>query len=51
MPGFNDAIFDALRVKVQTMDAKDRCASLISDEMVLKSALVYNHRLDRIEGF
>ena len=51
MPGFNDAVFDALREKVQTMDPTDRCISLIFDEMALKSALVYNHRLDRIEGF
>ena len=51
MPGFNDAVFDALRVKVQTMDPEDRCISLIFDEMALKSALVYNHGLDRIEGF
>ena len=51
MLGFNDAVFDALREKVQTMDPKDRCISLMYDEMALKSALVYNHRLDRIEGF
>ena len=51
MPGFNDTVFDALRVKFQTMDPKNRCLSLIFDEMALKSALVYNHRLGRIEGF
>ena len=39
MPGFNDTVSDALRVKVQTMDPKDRCVSLIFDEMALKSAL------------
>ena len=39
MPGFNDAVFDAMRMKVQTMDPKDRCISLIIDEMALKSAL------------
>ena len=49
--GFNDTVSDALRVKVQTMDTKDRCVSLIFDKMALKSALVYNHGLDRIEGF
>ena len=51
MPGFNDAVFDALRVKVETVDPKDRCVSLTFDEMALKSALVYNHGLDKIEGF
>ena len=33
------------------MDPKDRCISLIFNEMALKSALVYIHRPDRIEGF
>ena len=51
MPQFNHAVFDALRVKGHTMDPKDRCISLIFDKMALKSALVYNHGLDRIEGF
>ena len=51
MPGFNVAVFDAWGVKVQTMDPKDRCISLIFDVMALKSALLYNHRLDKIDGF
>ena len=51
MPGFNDVIFDALKMKVEVMDDKCRCVSLVFDEMTLKSALVYNYGLDRIEGF
>ena len=51
MPGFNDGVFDALKLKVENMDPKDRCVALIFDEMTLKSALVYNHGLDMIEGF
>ena len=44
-------VFDALKLKVENMDPKDRCVSLIFDEMALKSALVYNNGLDIIEGF
>ena len=49
MPGFNDAIFDALRMKVSTMHKKDRCVGLVFIEMSLKPTLVYNHGLDKIE--
>ena len=51
MPGFTDAIFNALKLKVGTMNEKDRCVALVFDEMVLKSSLVYNHGLDKVEGF
>ena len=51
MPGFNDGVFDALKLKVDNMDPKDRCVALIFDEVTLKSALVYNDGLDMIEGF
>ena len=50
-PGFNDAVFHALQIKCNTMDDKDKCVALIFDEMSLKSSLVYNHGLDKIEGF
>ena len=33
------------------MDEKDRCVALVFDEMTLKTALVYYHGLDKIEGF
>ena len=50
MPGFNGGVF-ALKLNVEYMDPKDRCVSLIFDEMALKSAMVYNNGLDIIEGF
>ena len=50
-PGFNDLIFDALKLKVDTMDTKDKFVALVFDEMSLKSVLVYNNGLDQIEGF
>ena len=51
MSGFNVAIFDTLTVKTNTMDERDKCVALVFDEMSLKSALAYNHGLDKIEGF
>ena len=50
-PGFNDAVFHDLQIKCNTVDDKDKCVALIFDEMSLKSSLVYNHGLDKIEGF
>ena len=50
-PGFNDAIFQALKLKVTTMHQNDKYVSLVFDEMSLKSALVYNKDLDHVEGF
>ena len=50
-PGLNDAVFDALQIKCNTMDDKDKCVALIFDEKSLKSNLVYSHGLDKIEGF
>ena len=50
-PGFNDAIFQPLKLKVTTMHQNDKYVSLVFDEMSLKSALVYNKDLDHIEGF
>ena len=38
-------------MKIMSMDQKDRFVALVFDEMSLKSALVYNHGLDKIEGF
>ena len=51
LPGFNKAILDTLQIKIVSMDQKDRFVALVFDEMSLKSALVYNHGLDKIEGF
>ena len=50
-PGFNDAVYDALQVEVNTVDEKDKCVALIFDEMSVKSALVDKNGLDKIEGF
>lgn len=50
-PGFNNLVFNALQLKVQSMDIKDKNVALVFDEMSLKSALVYNTGLDLIEGF
>ena len=51
MPGFSDSMFAALKLKISTMDDKDRCVAVVFDEMSLKNGLVYNHGLDKIEGF
>ena len=51
MPGFIEPIFAALKLKVDTMEEKDKCVALVFDEMSLKTSLVYNHGLDKIEGF
>ena len=51
LPGFNDSVFRALKTKIDAMNDKDRYVAVIFDEMVLKTALVYNHGLDKIEGF
>ena len=51
MPDFNDDFFDAMKIKVKAMDARDRFVSLIFDERVLKCALVYNNGLEKNEGF
>ena len=49
MPGFNVAM--PLGMKLSTMHEKDRCVALVFNEMSLKTTLVYNHGLDKIEGF
>ena len=51
MPGFNEAIFNALEMKIASVDAKDKGVTLIFDEMSLKSAPVYNNGLGKTEGF
>ena len=51
IPGFNDAIFDALKVKINAVDGKQKCFVLVFDEMSLKLSIVYNNVPDKIEGF
>ncbi len=49
-PGFNKQVFDALKIKVDTFDKKDKVCALIFDEMSLKTFVVYNPQGDFIEG-
>ena len=51
MPGFNDGSFDVLKLKINAMDNKNKFVSLMSYEVSLKFALVYNHGFEKIEGF
>ena len=50
-PGFNDKVFDALRLKVASMPEIDCQCAVTFDEISLKSALAYNSQRDVIEGF
>ena len=50
VPGFNSQIFDALKVRVDTFDEKDRQCVIVFDEMSLKSYVEYNPQGDFIEG-
>ena len=51
MPGLNDAICDELKMKVEAMNAEDRCVSQLFNEMTLRPILLYNHGLHIVEGF
>ena len=51
MPGFVTFIFEALKLKVDSMEQKEKYVALVFDEMSLKTSLVYNSGLDKIEGF
>ena len=51
LPGFVDAIFEALKLKICTLDNKDKNVALVFDEMSLETDLRYNHGLDKVEGF
>ena len=50
-PGFIESILEALQVKVNTMDTRDRNVALVFDEMSIKEGLTYNTRRDIVEGF
>ena len=41
-PGFIESILEALQVKVNTMDTRDRNVALVFDEMSIKEGLTYN---------
>ena len=50
-PGFSEAVFKALKVKVDNMSKQDTQCAIIFDEMAIKQGLVYNSSRDCIEGF
>ena len=50
-PGFSESVIDALTLKVQTMDPKDRNVAHVFDGMSIKQGLVYNEGTDSVEGF
>ena len=51
MPGFNKTYVNALKLKVETVDIKEKDVALLCDEMYLKTFLFYNLEEYRIEGF
>ena len=50
-PGFSEFVLEALKVKVNTMDCRDKNVFLVFDEMGIKEGLLYNAGRDIIEGF
>ena len=50
-PGFSESVLEALKVKVNAMDCKDKNVVLIFDEMGIKEGLLYNVGRDVIKGF
>ena len=50
-PGFNPAILEALRLKVQGMTDRAKVVTVAVDEMAIKEGLSFDKGRDRIEGF
>ena len=50
-PGFNEDIFNAIKLKFKSIDKLDKHCVLMFDEMALKSNLLYNKAKDCIDGF
>lgn len=50
-PGFSPKHFNDIKIKVETMSEKEKCCTVVFDEMRIKSYLEYNQSLDRVEGF
>ena len=50
-PGLIESTLEALQVKVNTMDTRDRNVALVFDEMSIKEGLTYNTGRDIVEGF
>ena len=49
-PGFNEAILEAFKLKVQTMSEKDKLCAILFDEMSIKENVSYNFEKDEVEG-
>ena len=50
-PGFSKSVLEALKIKVNAMDCRDKNVVLVFDEMSIKESLLYNVGRDIIEGF
>ena len=50
-PGFSDSVLEALKVKVNGMDCRDKNVVLVFDEMSIEEGLLYNVGRDIIERF
>ena len=49
-PGFTESVLEALKVKVNAMDCRDKNVVLVCNEMNIKEGLLYNVGRDVIEG-
>ena len=47
-PGFSKSVFEALKVKVNAMDCRDKNVVLVFNEMSIKEGLLYNVGIDVI---
>ena len=50
-PGFSESVLEALKVKVNAMDCRDKNVVSVFDEMSIKEGLLYNVGRDITEGF
>jgi len=51
VPGINDKLFEALKVKLNTLPLMERYCVLCANEMSLKNYLFYNISRDEIIDF
>lgn len=49
-PGFNQPILNAIKKKTEKMSPTEKLCVVITDEMTIKSSLVYAEHKDRVEG-
>jgi hypothetical protein len=50
VPGFNEQVFNALKVKLDTLTLQDKECAVIFYEMSLKSYVEYNPQGDFVKG-